>query len=88
MQCCQLIDAIWQDDIDAVRDLVLRNPNLIHEDALVRKSNWGRPMSYAANLGRDEIIRMLRGLVRPIWSTLWDEPPCKAKWKRLVYFTK
>jgi hypothetical protein len=62
VQCCQLIDAIWRDDVEAVRDLVLRNPRLIHEDALVCKSNWGPPMSYAANLGRDEIIRLLRGL--------------------------
>jgi hypothetical protein len=62
VQCCRLIDAIWRDDVEAVRDLVLRNPRLIHEDARVCKSNWGPPMSYAANLGRDEIIRMLRGL--------------------------
>src|SRR5205085_7674557 len=30
--------------------------------ALVRESNWGRPMSYAANLGRDAIIRLLHEL--------------------------
>jgi hypothetical protein len=29
---------------------------------VVRKSNWGPPLSYAANLGRDRIIRMLREL--------------------------
>ncbi|HEV7240097.1 MAG TPA: ankyrin repeat domain-containing protein [Thermoanaerobaculia bacterium] len=59
VQACELTDAIWRDDIDAVKQLVLRNPKLIHESALVRKSNWGPPMSYAANLGRDRIIRML-----------------------------
>lgn len=59
VQACQLVDAIWEDDIETVRDLVTKNPNLIHESALVRKSNWGPPMSYAANLGRDEIIKML-----------------------------
>jgi hypothetical protein len=31
----------------------------LHEHATIRNSNWGPPMSYAANLGRDEIIRML-----------------------------
>ena len=62
VQSCQLIDAIWRDDVDAVRDLVLRNPQLIHENARIRGKNWGPPMSYAANLGRDDIIRMLRGL--------------------------
>jgi hypothetical protein len=59
VQACELTDAIWRDDLDAVKQLVLRNPKLIHESALVRKSNWGPPMSYAANLGRDRIIRML-----------------------------
>jgi hypothetical protein len=60
---CQLTDAIWRDDMDAVRALVLKHPKLLHEQALVRKdSNWGPPMSYAANLGRDRIIEMLHGL--------------------------
>jgi hypothetical protein len=63
VQAVELVDAIWRDDMDAVRDLVTRNPKLIHEDALIRKnSNWGPPMSYAANLGRDRIIRMLHDL--------------------------
>ena len=60
VQAVQLADAIWRDDLDAVRDLVTRNPKLIHEHVLVRTdSNWGPPMSYAANLGRDRIIRFL-----------------------------
>lgn len=60
VQAVQLVDAIWADDLDAVRDLVTNNSKLIHEHALVRKdSNWGPPMSYAANLGRDRIIRFL-----------------------------
>lgn len=59
VQACTLVDAIWADDIDTVRDLILNNPHLLHESALVRESNWGPPMSYAANLGRNEIIKML-----------------------------
>ena len=37
----------------------MKHPNLLHENAGIRNSNWGPPMSYAANLGRDEIIKML-----------------------------
>ena len=56
----QLVDAIWQDDLDAVRALVTRNPSLLHEETLIRSdSNWGPPMTYAANLGRDRLIRFL-----------------------------
>jgi Ankyrin repeat len=62
VQACKLIDAIWHDDIDAVRTLVVKNPNLLHENAGIRNSNWGPPMSYAANLGRDRIIKMLHEL--------------------------
>ena len=59
---CRMTDAIWRDDADAVRELVLKHPRLLHEDARGVKGNWGPPMSYAANLGRDRIIAMLRGL--------------------------
>lgn len=63
VQSVELADAIWRDDVDAVRALVTSNPRLLHEHVLIRKdSNWGRPMTYAANLGRDEIIRMLHKL--------------------------
>jgi hypothetical protein len=63
VQAVQLVDAIWRDDVDAVRDLVTANPKLLHEDALIRaNSNWGPPMTYAANVGRDRIIQMLHSL--------------------------
>jgi hypothetical protein len=63
VQAVELVDAIWRDDLDTVRDLVTRNPHLLHEQALIRAdSNWGPPMSYAANLGRDRIITMLHDL--------------------------
>ena len=62
VQACKLIDAIWRDDVDAVRELVLKNPDLLHENARNANSNWGPPMSYAANLGRNEIIKMLHNL--------------------------
>ncbi len=59
---CRITDAIWRGDVDTVRALVLRNPRLLVEDARGVKGNWGPPMSYAANLGQDAIIEMLRGL--------------------------
>jgi hypothetical protein len=59
---CKLIDAIWRDDVEAVRQLVMKHPNLLREHATIRDSNWGPPMTYAANLGRDRIIRMLHQL--------------------------
>ena len=62
VQCCQLIDAIWDDDLETVRRLVTANRNLLIEDARIVNSNWGPPMSYAANLGRDRIIRLLYDL--------------------------
>jgi ankyrin repeat protein len=62
VQACQMVDAIWHDDVDAVRALIEKNHNLLHESTLITERNWGRPMSYAANLGRDRIIRMLHEL--------------------------
>jgi ankyrin repeat protein len=62
VQACNLIDAIWNDDVDTVRELIVKNPHILHEHAVIRNSNWGPPMSYAANLGRNEIIKMLADL--------------------------
>jgi ankyrin repeat protein len=56
---CRLAEAIWGDDVETVRRLVTRRPGLLHENVLIRESNWGPPLSYAANLGRDEIIAAL-----------------------------
>jgi hypothetical protein len=59
---CRMTEAICRDDVATVRELVVRHPALLHEDARGVKGNWGPPMSYAANLGRDRIIEMLRTL--------------------------
>jgi hypothetical protein len=61
-QGCRLIDAIWRDKADTVRELIMLHPHLLHEDAGVRHGNWGPPMAYAANLGRNRIIRMLHDM--------------------------
>jgi hypothetical protein len=58
---CRMTDAIWRGDVVAVRELVVKHPRLLHEAARgVADSNWGPPMSYAANVGQDSIIQMLR----------------------------
>lgn len=59
VQACKLIDAIWEDDVDTVAKIISRNPRLVHESALITERNWGPPLSYAANLGRDDIIKLL-----------------------------
>jgi hypothetical protein len=59
----RLADAIWRDDLDAVRHLVTGNAALIREHVLIRTdSGWGPPMTYAATLGHDRIVRMLHEL--------------------------
>jgi ankyrin repeat protein len=58
---CRMTDAIWRGDVEAVRALMRKHPGLLHEAARgIADSNWGPPMSYAANVGQDAIIQMLR----------------------------
>jgi hypothetical protein len=59
---CRMTDALCRDDAREVRALVTDHPELLVEDARGVKGNWGPPMSYAANLGRTRIIRMLHEL--------------------------
>jgi len=60
---CKMTDAIWRGDVESVRALVVKDPRLLHEAARgLADSNWGPPMSYAANVGQDAIIQMLRDL--------------------------
>lgn len=57
---CRVTDAIWRGDVNALRELVRKDPKLLHESATgVPDSNWGPPMTYAANVGQDAIIQML-----------------------------
>lgn len=69
----RLANAIWDDDLDTVRALVSGNPHLIREHVLIRtNSNWGPPLTYAANLGRDRIIKMLHELGATDLETAMD----------------
>lgn len=63
VQGVKLANAIWNDDLETVQALINGNTRLLHEPVLIRtNSNWGRPMAYAANLGRDRIIRYLHSM--------------------------
>jgi hypothetical protein len=63
VEACHMTDAIWTGDVEGVRRLVTKNPKLLVESATgIPESNWGPPMSYAANVGQDSIIAMLREL--------------------------
>src|SRR5207253_191210 len=44
VQACQLIEAIWRDDVEVARQLVSEHPYLLHEHATIRNSNWGPPL--------------------------------------------
>lgn len=59
---CQVCDAIWQNKVEDLKALILMHPHLLVESVRIQPDNWGPPLSYAANLGRDEIISMLLGL--------------------------
>ena len=77
----QLADAIWRDDVDDVRALVTRKPDAAPRAGLIRPdSNWGPPMTYAANLGRDRIIRHAARARRDETSSRRSAAPrCRAR---------
>jgi hypothetical protein len=79
VQACELIDAMWRDDVDAVRNLIAKNPHLVREHATIRDSNWGPPMSYAANLGRDRIIDALLELGATDLETALDRATLQGR---------
>jgi len=56
---CRVTDAIWRDDAAALEALLDEHPRLLHESARGAPGNWGPPMSYAANLGRDALVALL-----------------------------
>jgi hypothetical protein len=77
---CQVIDAIWIDDVDALRALLVKHPKSVHEMARgTERCNWGPPMSFAANLGRDRIIEMLHGLGATDFMKALDRPTLQGK---------
>ena len=79
VQCCELIDAIWDDALETVRRLVTAHPNLLTENAGIGNRNWGPPMSYAANLGRDAIIQLLHELGARDLETAMDRAVLQSR---------
>ncbi len=60
--CVQLLNALRDNQMDEVRALVTKYPELLTESTMGAGSSWGAAMSLAANLGRTEIVEMLLGL--------------------------
>ncbi len=57
---CDLIDAIWEGELERVREIINRNPELLTQNARgTEHCNWGTPLSYAANVGDDAIVKFL-----------------------------
>ncbi|MDP4148208.1 MAG: ankyrin repeat domain-containing protein [Bacteroidota bacterium] len=52
--------AIRSNDATSVTELLTSHPNLLHVP--VRSGNWGPPMSYAANLGLLDMVKVIAGL--------------------------
>jgi hypothetical protein len=60
VQACRLSAAIWDNDLSTAQQLIEASRSLISEPVLIRRdSNWGAPMAYAANLGRNAIVEWL-----------------------------
>lgn len=66
----ELSAAIHGNDVDAVVALVDRQPTLRDDSVLGPDSNWGPPMTHAANLGHVEIVRAMyeRGATDIQWA--------------------
>jgi hypothetical protein len=72
-QACEIVGAIRDDNLAHLQALIAQNPRLLAENALGRpESNWGPPLSYAANLGRDRIIDWLLGAGAPDKQKAFD----------------
>ena len=61
----RLCAAVSGDDLEAVRDLVTKHPELLTEAARGRGSHWGAAMGFAAELGKTGIVEMLADLGSP-----------------------
>lgn len=62
VQCCELINAIWDDDRATLERLVKAHPNLLEDTADIRGDEWGPPLRAAATLERRGILRTLEEL--------------------------
>jgi hypothetical protein len=80
VQAVNLANAIWRDDVRAVLDLVSQHRHLLSEPTLLRRdSNWGPPMTYAANLGRDRIVQALHEAGATDHRTAWGRAVLQGK---------
>ncbi len=60
VQACAVCAAVRGEDLPRLARLLTENPDLLHENARgTAQCNWGPPLSYAANLGRDRVVAWL-----------------------------
>ncbi len=56
---CEVTDSIWREDKESVTAIISQSPYLLHEDARGVKGNWGPPLSYAATVGSEVLVKAL-----------------------------
>jgi hypothetical protein len=74
---CALEDAIRADESEKAIRLLRETPRLLHVP--VRSGDWGPPMSYAANLGRLEIVKAVAELGAKDFQHAFDRALLQGK---------
>jgi hypothetical protein len=57
---CEVIDAIWRDDMNTARELLLAHAELARDYPSTRGRGWGPAISQAANHGVRRVVTMLQ----------------------------
>lgn len=70
---CDVVGSIRDDNLPQLQALIAENPRLMVENARgTAECNWGPPLSYAANIGRNRIIDWLLGAGAPDKQKAFD----------------
>ncbi len=56
---CVVTDSIWRGDSGTLISTISQSPYLLHEDARGVRGNWGPPLSYAATVGDENLVKAL-----------------------------
>lgn len=84
MRAAELCRAIHAEDLDEIARLVSRHPEMLSENLRGEDSNWGPPLSFAANLGRQRAAERLlelgsKDISHACARALFDHPDT-AEW--------
>ena len=81
--CCNLIDAIWDDDVETVRSLVLKHPNLLTRERRNQKQQLGTaPQLRRRTWDATASSPCSTSSARPICSTESGERCFRGAWGR------